>query len=88
MTDQENGDNSQQAGLRQAIEKKIRATILQGVFAPGERIIESKISEQLQVSRSPIREVLSALEQEGLVNSQPRRGYFMVNFSEKVLTIT
>jgi DNA-binding GntR family transcriptional regulator len=75
--------NNQKAVLRQEIEKEMRAIFLQGVFVPGERIIESRISEQLQVSRSPIREVLSALEQEGLVISQPRRGYFMVDFTEK-----
>jgi DNA-binding GntR family transcriptional regulator len=78
-----NPDNNQPAVLRYSTEEKIRAAILQGVLKPGERIIESKISEQLGISRTPIREVLSALEQEGLVTSQPRRGYFVVDFNEK-----
>ena len=81
--DNSNPENNQQAVLRYSTEGKIRAAILQGVLKPGERIIESKISEQLGISRTPIREVLSALEQEGLVTSQPRRGYFVVDFNEK-----
>jgi len=76
-------ENNHSAVLRFSTEGKIRAAILQGLLLPGERIIESKISEQLGISRTPIREVLSALEQEGLVTSQPRRGYFVVDFNEK-----
>jgi len=69
--------------LRMQIEDGIRSAILQGVFKPGERLVESVIASQMSVSRAPVREVLSALEREGLVINIPRRGYFVIPFTEK-----
>lgn len=45
----------------------IRESILTGKFRPGERLLELKLSQELGVSRSPIREALRMLEQDGLV---------------------
>jgi len=69
--------------LRAQIDERIRAAILRGVFNPGERIVESVIASQMGVSRAPVREVLSALEREGLVVNVPRRGNFVISFTEK-----
>lgn len=69
--------------LRDHIEQQVRNAILNGAFKPGERIVETAIAEQLNVSRAPVREALSALEREGIVVSLPRRGYFVVDFTEK-----
>nr|WP_254115789.1 GntR family transcriptional regulator [Bacillus haynesii] len=41
--------------------------IIKGGYQPGERIYESKIAKELQVSRSPVREAIRTLEQEGLL---------------------
>jgi DNA-binding GntR family transcriptional regulator len=57
--------------------------ILHGVFKPGQRLVESDIAENMGVSRAPVREVLSALEREGLVVNVPRRGSFVVAFTDK-----
>ena len=69
--------------LRVSIENEIRGAILRGAFQPGERIVESSLADQLRVSRAPVREVLSALEREGLISNVPRRGYFAIKFTDK-----
>jgi len=45
----------------------LRESILTGKFQPGERLLEFKLAKELGVSRSPIREALRMLEQDGLV---------------------
>lgn len=52
----------------------IRAMILGGELAPGERLVEARLTEQLGVSRPPVREALKDLHHEGLVVQHPRRG--------------
>ncbi|HMQ29325.1 MAG TPA: GntR family transcriptional regulator [Chloroflexaceae bacterium] len=69
--------------LRSHIEQHIRNAIITGVFKPNEHLIEATIAEQLGVSRSPVREALSALEREGLLVNMPRKGYHVIHFTEK-----
>ncbi|AMX84996.1 hypothetical protein GS3922_16030 [Geobacillus subterraneus] len=45
----------------------LRKKILQGEFKPGQRIYEAKLARELNVSRSPVREAVRALEKEGLL---------------------
>ena len=52
----------------------IRAMILGGELRPGDRLIESRLTDQLGVSRPPIREALKDLHHAGLVAQHPRRG--------------
>jgi DNA-binding GntR family transcriptional regulator len=47
------------------------------------KLDERKLAEELGVSRTPIREAISRLEQEGLVQTIPRRGAFVVRKSKK-----
>src|ERR1700745_1386414 len=54
--------------------KKIREAILDEVFKPGDRLTEAELVEKFEVSRSPIREALLALEKEGTVIISPFRG--------------
>ncbi len=53
---------------------QIRAAIIKGLFRPGDRLIEKNLTEQLNISRHPIREALRRLNQEGLVDVRPNRG--------------
>lgn len=73
-------DNS---GLRNQIEEQVRTAIVDGYLKPGDHLIESAIAEQLQLSRAPVREALSALERDGIIVYFPRRGYFVVEFTQK-----
>ena len=57
--------------------------ILSGRITPGERLNESRLARELQVSRAPIREALHQLEEQGLVRNNPRRGMSVVNLKEQ-----
>src|ERR671939_877763 len=50
---------------------RLRDLIVQGSVAPGSRIIETEIATRLGVSRTPVREALQRLQQEGFVNGTP-----------------
>lgn len=49
------------------IYNSIKQMIVQGAIQPGERIFETKIAREFNVSRSPVREAVRALEKEGLL---------------------
>jgi DNA-binding GntR family transcriptional regulator len=53
---------------------ELRAAILEGRLAPGERLRAEAVAERLGTSRTPVREALLMLEREGLVVVQPHRG--------------
>ena len=57
--------------LRENVVDVIRMKIFNHELAPGMRIIEQDISDELGVSRGPIREALRQLEQEGLITRIP-----------------
>lgn len=61
----------------------IRKKILAGVLEPGERLLEERLTEELAISRPPLREALRVLESEGLVSTRPRRGSFVATLSEQ-----
>lgn len=60
--------------LRENVVEAIRNKILNRELKPGMRIIEQEISEELNVSRGPIREAFRQLEQEGLVDYKRNMG--------------
>ena len=59
----------------------IREAILAGHYQPGQRLNEVELSTTLRISRSPIREGLRKLVDEGLVVLQPGRGAFVASFA-------
>lgn len=60
--------------LRDIVYKTLRNAILKGELKPGERLMEMKLAGKLGVSRTPVREAIRMLEQEGLAVTVPRRG--------------
>ena len=54
--------------------QKIRDAILDETFKPGDRLPEAELAEMFEVSRSPVREALFALESEGTVIMEPYKG--------------
>lgn len=71
--------------LRDAVLKALRQEILTGRLKPGERLLEIELSKSIGVSRTPVREALHRLEQEGLVVTSPRRGARVTSIDEKSL---
>lgn len=60
--------------LRDVVFHTLREAILRGDLQPGERLMELQLAAQLGVSRTPIREAIRMLEQEGLAVTIPRKG--------------
>ncbi|WEO78446.1 GntR family transcriptional regulator [Cryobacterium sp. SO2] len=59
----------------------VRRLITSGRLAPGSRLIESRLAADLGVSRSPLREALRVLEEEGLLSSVPNHGVTVTELS-------
>lgn len=59
----------------------VRDLVLGGSVAPGERLSETALAEQLGISRTPLRTALARLEQEGLLEQIPSGGYAVRGFS-------
>ena len=60
--------------LRDVVFNTLREAILKGELKPGERLMELQLASKLVVSRTPIREAIRMLEQEGLAVTKPRKG--------------
>jgi DNA-binding GntR family transcriptional regulator len=73
----------QAVSLRQQVVEQIRTAIIEGRLKPNDHIVESSLTQQLGVSRTPVREALILLEQDGLVVSFPNRGSFVRNFTSQ-----
>jgi len=75
--------------LRAHVVKMLSADILAGKYRPGDRLNESQIARELNISRIPVREALSQLQEQGLVQNRERRGMFVTNIGpEEVAQIS
>jgi DNA-binding GntR family transcriptional regulator len=74
LVQQRRNDQQETEEARFLIVKKIRDAILDETFKPGERLPEEQIGKMFNVSRTPVREVLLALEKEGTVVIEPYKG--------------
>lgn len=63
--------------LTEKIADTIRHNIVSGELAPGMRLSEAALSEQLAISRNTLREVFRLLTQEGLLRYEPNRGVYV-----------
>lgn len=60
---------------------RLRVLILEGEYRPDERLVEEHLAERLGVSRTPVRQALTMLEAEGLVEIAPNKGAVVCSFS-------
>jgi DNA-binding GntR family transcriptional regulator len=63
--------------LKAYVVEKLREDILAGKYKPGDRLNESQIAREFDISRIPVREALSQLQVQGLVMNHERRGMFV-----------
>ena len=61
----------------------IKEMIMQRQLLPGDKIPQGKLAQDLGISRTPLVSALKYLEQEKLVESMPRRGFFVRLFSKE-----
>ena len=66
---------ARQTVLRQHVYEQIKHDIITCKLAPGEPISENQFLDRFQVSKTPIREALTSLVQDGLVEYTPNRGF-------------
>lgn len=59
----------------------IKWMILVGQLGPGRKLVHEELAEALKVSRTPVREALERLYQEGLVTRLPRRGFYVIGIT-------
>ncbi|UCE55442.1 MAG: GntR family transcriptional regulator [Desulfobacterales bacterium] len=63
--------------------QQIREAIRSGKLKPGDRLVETQLAEEMQISRFPIREAMRYLEKEGLVQTKPFKGTYVAELTEK-----
>lgn len=71
------------ASLQGRVFEEIERAILSGEYKPGEGLTELRLSTELGVSRTPVREALRQLELEGLIRIIPNKGAVVVGVTEK-----
>jgi len=62
---------------------RLRAMLIEGAIAPGAKLNERELCEQLKISRTPLREAIKMLASEGLVELLPNRGAVALSLSEQ-----
>lgn len=75
--------NKNKKSLTNLIFEKVRDDILNDVYTLGDKLVESKLADELGVSRTPVREALKQLELDGLVESIPNRGVIVKGLSDQ-----
>lgn len=71
-------DVSQFQSIHYSVYSALRKAIFDGDLKKGDRIVEAEVSRNLGISRAPIREALQSLRQSGLVEHEPRRGWYVI----------
>lgn len=71
------------ASLRNKVFKHIKSQIINGAYGPGDTLLESRLADELGVSRTPIREAIRLLEMEGLVETTTKKGAVVLGISQK-----
>ena len=65
------------SGRKDQVYLELRKRIMAGELLPGTQMSPAELAERYSVSRTPVRDALNMLAQEGLVEIIPRRGYFV-----------
>ncbi|CAM4162182.1 GntR family transcriptional regulator [Bordetella muralis] len=68
--------------LHDQVITRLRTLLIEGRIAPGAKLNERELCEQLRVSRTPLREAIKLLAAEGLVDLIPNRGAVAVRLTE------
>ncbi len=72
---------SEGRGVDSPVAQRIRELIVEGALPPGTRVAEAALAERLGVSRTPVRNALPALANEGLLEPVGKRGYAVRGFT-------
>lgn len=76
-------DYLDQESLRSRVFNHILEDILNGKYEEGQALVETKLAQEIGVSRTPVREAFRQLELDGLVTSIPNKGVVVNGISDK-----
>jgi DNA-binding GntR family transcriptional regulator len=76
-------DLNRQPALATVVEERLRLSIMSGELPLGHPVSEDRLATMLGVSRTPVREALTALQLQGLITILPQRGSFVFQPSEQ-----
>jgi DNA-binding GntR family transcriptional regulator len=82
VTGDERAGNSSRAEL---VYRSLREALKSGALKPGQRIMEAEVADRLAVSRTPVREALRRLENEGMLRLEPRTGLVVASISRQAM---
>ena len=85
MKEIDSGIQAARSRVRDAIIDYLREMILGGEMAPGDTLHESELTKRFGTSRSPVREALLHLEQDGLVQIIPKKGTIVTRIDPEQL---
>ncbi|MGB3330848.1 MAG: GntR family transcriptional regulator [Thermomicrobiales bacterium] len=77
------GDLIQRRNLGSDVYRVLWDRILDRQLHPGEKLSDLRLSEELGVSRTPVREALHRLEKDGVVIAEPNRGFFVASYDRR-----
>ena len=77
--------DKQTQSARDLVYAQLRRSIVMSHYGPGERLNPQDLANKFGVSITPVREALQMLDQEGLVSTKPRSGYFVTHLTLKEL---
>ncbi len=69
--------------LGEHVFETLRQAIVSGQMAPGDRLVESRIAQALEISRTPVREAIHKLEREGFIRRRPQGGFTVLGLSRR-----
>ena len=78
-----NYEKSNGSFLKDRIYDYVTVNVQNGIFLPNSKISEESIATALEVSRTPVREVLTQLASEGFIEKIPHRGFFVKEWSKQ-----
>ena len=68
--------------LADKVYRQLLDAIISREIGPDDQLIQQKLAEEMQISRTPVREALFRLEQEGVLRSSPRGGFVLYHMKE------
>lgn len=69
--------------LGQHVFEHLKDAIIRGEIAPGNRLVESRVADALEISRTPVREAIHKLEREGLLRRLPKGGFTAMSLTRE-----
>lgn len=77
MANSKNEVSFKRRSLGREVTTHLKRMVVAGELKPGNRLVEERLARDLGISRTPVREALHRLEQEGLLTKRPRGGYLV-----------